>query len=193
MERYVEVDGRRIRAGTLADAAAMCRTNDGRPLSVHDLRSRITRGGPSDPPPYITVVDDDDPDGPRVPLRNAKGQRLVDLDAYAEWDRTRPRKGGMRPSQFTPDTLPRRPGWEAILVAARDGKLAIAPGYRAGHRGATLIDGVAQSKWVSQWVAVFERMGLLGAPSGEDGVSGPVPLTDVGGGVLTRWGVPPPE
>lgn len=214
-ERYVEVDDRRIRVGTIDDAAALCRTNDGRPFSVTNYRLRMRAHDIGAPRPLIRPSEDD-PDV-LVALRNDHGQRLFPLfdlpedatDAVLlnipgvrpdgdqlvtvqEWERTRPRKGGLRTSSATPDTLSWTAERERILVAIRDGRLEIPQGFRPGHSGLPLIDGQQQSKQVAQAVGMFRALGMASAPGGPDGVTGSVPLTEVGAAVLTRWGVKPP-
>jgi hypothetical protein len=213
-KRYVELDGRRIVVGTIDEAAALCRTNDGRPFTPQNYRFRMRDSGT---PPPLVQPDEDNP-ADLVPLRNARGKRLFplyelpaggELDVaplpgaekaravtgyvvtVEEWERTRPRKGGTRLSQYTPATLPRTPGREGILVAARDGRLSVAPAARPDRSGPTLIDGVPQSRQVAQTRAVFERLGLLSPPAGEGAMSGAVSLTEEGTAVLTRWGVEP--
>lgn len=192
-ERYVDIDGRRVRVGPLAAAAALCHKHDGTPYTSKYYQWRVDNDTSDDPPPgRVMVVNPDDPDGPRIPWRDpVTGYPGYPLDDVAAWAARRPGPSSYRPSRVTPETLRRTEGREQVLVVARDGELSVLPGFSARDRGPTAIRGQAQPKGVAVIRAELERLGLLTPPA--EGKSGEVRLTEVGATVLTRWGVRPTQ
>lgn len=185
VERVIEVDGRQVRVGNSADAAALCHTVSGRPLTVDEYHWLVKYQGAPGP---LMVPDPEDPDGPRVPSRDpVSGRPRYDLDAAAAFQAARPGQGAH--GTHTAETLPRSPVRVRLLLAALAGELAVAPGP-----GATLVAEESQSPRIAQMRTGLERLGLLGAPVGEDASrQRSVLITDAGRAALTRWGDLPPK
>lgn len=194
VERYVEVEGRRVRVGTYADAGALCNP----PISGSTYR-RYTLPGLLDPPAPgpLTIPD---PDGGAGTVLTDGGTRapLVDLDAAIAWDAGRP-GSGRRPQ--TAATLRETPLRRRLLEAARTGRLVVVRSTRQAARRATedrpeggwgwqtyIGDEQLPSRRAGQSRAELQEFGLLSAPDPAGAKRQHLALLPAGVEVLTRWG-----
>lgn len=194
-ERYVTIDGREVRVGTYADAGALCT-----PPVSGDTYRRYTITGPaavmSPPAPGpLDVPDSTDRTGQRrTPLLDDNRAAQIDLDAAAEWDAQRPGSGSWR-RPADADGLKPSPMLVRLLVAARDGQLAVRRGNARRVTWRVLVRGVEEPALtrVGQMLAALVSVGAVAAPDPSLREPQPLALLDAGRGVLTRWGMDPEQ
>lgn len=182
-ERYIDVEGRRIRAGLTEDAAKLW-TSTRKPNGIDPglYRNYVTRAKIA---PGPILVDDPADPGNKVPLVDgATRGYLYDLDEVVRVNVARQGQG-RRPSRDSPETLRHTALRQDVLVAARDGKLRIVPETGRTERRGELVDRRA-----AQAVTELRRLGMLTDPTHPAAAgTGLVEITDAGTAALVRWGL----
>lgn len=178
-ERYADVDGTTVRVGSAADAGALCPTADGRPRTAKEYQWLVKYSGAPGP---VMIPNPLDPTARDVPLINpVTRMQEYPLDEVAVFQAGRRGRGRQHPGRSTPEALKRTEWRERLLVAARNGRLAVE------SDGRVTLDGERLAARPAQLCGDLLRSGVIGEP-GDDAR---LPLTDAGRAVLTRWGVEP--
>lgn len=192
-ERYVTIDGRRVRVGTYADAGRLC-VSEASPsgVSAATYRDYAARGGtgrnraPTAAPGPLSIPDPTDDTGERrIPLLEP-GTRAaqIDLDAVVVWNAARPGPRGWQ------GALRRTPMTVQMLTAVRDGRLVVRPGADQGWW--VLVDGEQLTpRRAGQVLSLLVSEKAVSAPDRAVLDEQRLDLLDEGREILTRWGLPP--
>lgn len=191
-ERVVTLpDGRKVRAGTAADAGRLCVT-DRSPNGISGAQYRWYssqsgdgryRGTPAPGP--IMVWDESLGKDVRVPDPETSGN-LYDLDKVEEWNAARP--GARRRTHIQLSTLRSTPVRRRLLDAAATGRLRTVGGR-------TLLDGEQVDDRTGQSIAELQKVGALEqwatiSPRLREGTDDRIGLTPDGVALRTRWTQP---